>query len=62
VESLWNGDCGLDLDYFLLIEIIIRWIDLWEPGTPAKKKTIPRFPFPPLISKGFPPIKNLGSF
>jgi hypothetical protein len=32
------------------------------PGTPAKKRTIPHFPFPPLIFKGFPAIKNLGSF
>jgi hypothetical protein len=27
-----------------------------------KKRTIPHFPFPPLISKGFPAIKNLGLF
>ena len=33
-----------------------------HPGTPAKKRTIPHFPFPPLIFKGFPAIKNLGSF
>jgi hypothetical protein len=26
------------------------------------KRTIPHFPFPPLISKGFPAIKNLGLF
>jgi hypothetical protein len=32
------------------------------PGTPAKKRTIPHFPFFPLIFKGFPAIKNLGSF
>ena len=32
------------------------------PGTPAKKRTIPHFPFPPLILEGFPAIKNLGSF
>jgi hypothetical protein len=30
-------------------------------GTPAKKRTIPHFPFPPLVFKGFPAIKNLGS-
>jgi hypothetical protein len=33
-----------------------------RPGTPVKKRTIPHFPFPPLIFKGFPTIKNLGSF
>jgi hypothetical protein len=31
-------------------------------GTPAKKRTIPHFPFPPLILEGFPATKNLGSF
>jgi hypothetical protein len=41
--------------YALLSQILF-------PGTPAKKRTIPHFPFPPLILEGFPAIKNLGSF
>jgi hypothetical protein len=38
------------------------YIREYRPGTPAKKRTIPHSPCSPLISKGFPAIKNLGHF
>jgi hypothetical protein len=46
-------------------EWLMRFVSSPDPQTirkPAKKRTIPHFPFPPLIFKGFPLIKNLGSF